>query len=99
MNAPEEPALSGEMMPAFEAVSEYVDEATSQFVTIGKIKLGHVIHTTGMDATRAVAFLIRHCVKVDGEHMTSQQILNMDIRHFNYIAEKLMAQTQRALRP
>jgi hypothetical protein len=97
MSVPQGPARSGNistegMSFPFEIYSEFVHGVTGQFVSVCKLKPIHLLYLGSIDGTEAMFKLVKVCARIDGEPLTDNELMNLDLQLFNKIAIKLVEQ-------
>lgn len=76
----------------FQQVEEIVWPGTGQFISIGKVKVLHVMKATSGDSSEFAAKLIQLCIRIDDHELSYEDVMNMDLKMFMTLSEKLTSQ-------
>jgi hypothetical protein len=73
-------------------VEEMIWPGTGQFISIGKVKVLHVMKANSGDSSEFAAKLIQLCIRIDDHPLTYEDVMNMDLKMFMTLSEKLTSQ-------
>lgn len=76
----------------FEQVEEIVWPETGHFVSIGKVKVLHVMKASNGDTSEFAAKLIQMCIRIDDHELSYEDVMNMELKMFMILSEKLTSQ-------
>ena len=90
---PQAHAQSAEQrLKRFEQVEEIVWPETGHFISIGKVKVSHVMKAANGDSSEFAARLIQMCIRIDDHELSYEDVMNMELKLFMTLSEKLTSQ-------
>ena len=92
-NVPQAHAQSAEQrLKRFEQAEEIVWPETGHFISIGKVKVLHVMKASNGDSSEFAARLIQMCIRIDDHELSYEDVMNMELKMFMTLSEKLTSQ-------
>ena len=76
----------------FEPVEEIVWPETGHFISIGKVKVLHVMKAANGDSYEFAAKLVQMCIRIDDHELSYEDVMNMELKMFMTLSEKLTSQ-------